>query len=291
MRSARLRCIVGAIAILLAKQAFAASPSVDVKAVANTAAIAPGRPFQVAVTVTPEPGWHIYWKNPGDTGLPTKVKWNLPDGFVAGELQFPIPHQFTMPGDITAYGYEGPTTFLVTITPPKVLKAGETITLKATASWLCCKEECVPGRETFEVSLPVVEQPVPANQPLFQDAQAQMPLDHPPTALGTIRVEISKTAVGQAFTLKTSAPGLKLEMFPENVPGLSVSDIRSPTDSEIQFNARVMEGQTLPVQELPVLIVYRNAAENHAAGTNSADSRSGFYTKISLSGLSASDTH
>src|SRR5208337_793517 len=165
---------------------------VNVSVVPDTTAIQAGKPFQVALTVTPEPGWHIYWKNPGDSGLPTKVTWNLPGGLFAGELQFPIPRQFTMPGDIIAYGYEGPTTFLATITPPKELHAGDTVTLKGTVSWLCCKEECVPGRKAFEVSLPVSEQATPANESLFKDARAQMPLDHPPAALGKIRVETSK---------------------------------------------------------------------------------------------------
>ena len=278
--------------MFLAGHAFAAAPSVDVNVVADTTAIEPGKPFQMAITVTPEPGWHIYWKNVGDSGLPTQVKnWKFPDGFVAGDLQFPIPRRSTLPGDITIYGYEGPTTFLVTITPPKNLQPGTPVVLQGTVSWLCCREVCIPGKQPFEVSLLVTQQATAANEPLFKAAQAQMPLDHPPTALGMINVETSKTADGEAFTLKMGTPGLKLELFPENIPELNVSDIHSPADSEIHFNARVLKGQKLTVQELPVLIVYSNAAGDHAASADPTDSRTGFYTKINLSGLSASDNH
>src|ERR1700722_3147986 len=89
----------------LAAQASAA-PHVQAELLANTSAIQPGKPFWLGVRLTIDPGWHVYWKNPGDAGLATRVKFTLPNGFSAGPLQFPTPHRFDQPGNIVAFGYE-----------------------------------------------------------------------------------------------------------------------------------------------------------------------------------------
>src|SRR5271167_1414229 len=93
MRLAIQKCVVMVAWVLLAGRAFAqgSGPTVNVTMVADTSAVEAGKSFRVAIVVTPEAGWHVYWKNPGDAGLPTKVKWTLPEGFAAGPLMYPIP--------------------------------------------------------------------------------------------------------------------------------------------------------------------------------------------------------
>jgi thiol:disulfide interchange protein DsbD len=126
--------------------------------VAGVEAIAPGAPFTAAVSFEMEEGWHIYWRNPGDAGLATGIEWNLPDGFTVESLGWPLPHLFGEAPEVT-YGYAGKVMLPVRITPPSTLKPGSTVELSAAASWLVCKEACVPGRATLSARLPVMARP------------------------------------------------------------------------------------------------------------------------------------
>ncbi len=278
-----------ALAFCCANAALAQSPQVHVTVVPDTRAIQPGKPFHLAFTVTPEPGWHIYWQNPGDSGLPTKVAWTLPHGFSAGELQFPIPHQFTLPGNIIAYGYEGPTTFLATITPPKDPYPSGYVSIAGTVAWLCCKEECVPGQKAFSVILPVAQEALPANESLFKEAQSHLPADAPWVAQqAAAKPDITKTPDGEIVTLHLGLPALPCEMFPTLAPDLTISDITTtptPAGNDIRFNLRPLAGQQQRTQHLPVLIVYPTAAPDHPSATSTGNNNAtAFYLDVNLSG-------
>ncbi|MEO6876061.1 MAG: protein-disulfide reductase DsbD domain-containing protein [Opitutaceae bacterium] len=133
----------------------AAESHVHASLVAADASIQPGKPFTVALRFVHDPHWHTYWSNPG-TGLPTSLKWKLPPGFTAGEIQWPAPHLLIdSSGGIIGNGYEGELFLPVTITPPADLKPGTTVELKADSDWLMCQEVCVPGKATVNLSLPV----------------------------------------------------------------------------------------------------------------------------------------
>jgi DsbC/DsbD-like thiol-disulfide interchange protein len=205
---------------------------------------------------------------------------------VAGLLMYPIPLKIVQPGNIVAYGYEGETVFLTMITPPKELKGGETVSLKGNVSWLCCKEECMPGHRGVEISLPVGEQAGPANGDMFEKAQAAMPVDSPPAdVVNSTKVETAKGADGDTFTLRIAwkQPVTKVDMFPTNVTGLDVSAITVATvgnETQVSFKGRVMAGQKLAVEEMSVLIVY----------TDVDGRQRGFYTQVNLGDLS-SDIH
>jgi DsbC/DsbD-like thiol-disulfide interchange protein len=73
----------------------------------ETSAVAPGTPFWLGLRLEMQPGWHVYWKQPGDSGLPPRVKWSLPAGFAAEDLAFPYPQRFTE-GTLATYGYPPP---------------------------------------------------------------------------------------------------------------------------------------------------------------------------------------
>ncbi|HTG38308.1 protein-disulfide reductase DsbD domain-containing protein, partial [Sphingomonas sp.] len=77
--------------------------------VAETDTPAAGSDVTLALVSRPEPGWHGYWKNPGDAGIQTTLKWDLPDGLMAGELEYPVPHRLLI-GGLMNYVYEGPYT-------------------------------------------------------------------------------------------------------------------------------------------------------------------------------------
>jgi len=127
---------------------------VEARLVAEGLSIQPGRPMTVALLLRMDPDWHVYWKYPGDSGLPTTLDWTLPAGFTAGPLQWPVPERFVTQGLVT-YGYAGQVMLLTQITPPAGLHSEAALTLKARAGWLACRVECTPGKASLEISLPV----------------------------------------------------------------------------------------------------------------------------------------
>lgn len=148
--------------------------------VSEVAAIAPGQPFRVALKIQHAPHWHTYYLNPGQVGFAPKITWNLPEGFTAGDLQFPVPILGTFAG-APFYGYEGETWFLQTLTPPASLKPGDSVTLSGRAAWLACKTQCLPGRAPLELTLPVAATAAidPARTAGFAAADAALPKPHP----------------------------------------------------------------------------------------------------------------
>lgn len=120
--------------------------------------IAPGQPLWLGLQITHQPDWHSYWKNPGDSGLPTELHWELPAGLETGEILWPIPRPIRVE-TLVNYGYEGEVLLAVPVqvTPlfkPPLLASGN-ITLRLRASWLVCRVECIPEEGQFTLTLPV----------------------------------------------------------------------------------------------------------------------------------------
>src|SRR4051794_23912366 len=123
------------IALAAALPASAAAPAngshpVTARLVPEAASIAPGTTLWVDLHLDIAPGWHTYWRNPGDAGLPTEIAWTLPAGFTAGEIVWPTPERFVV-GTIGNYGYHGSADLLVPIAAPADLKTGRTPHLAA----------------------------------------------------------------------------------------------------------------------------------------------------------------
>ena len=115
------------------------------------------QPVWVGLQITHAPHWHTYWKNAGDSGLPTELQWTLPPGVMAGDIAWPLPKKFPI-GQLANYGYEGTVVLPVPliITPeykPGVLDEAMDIRLKA--SWLVCRQECIPQDGEFALKLPL----------------------------------------------------------------------------------------------------------------------------------------
>jgi cytochrome c biogenesis DsbD-like protein/thioredoxin family protein len=156
------------LALLLSTQAFGAGKGdtvVKATMVADTLAVQPGKPFRVGIHLVMDPGWHTYWKDPGDAGLPTTIEWKLPEGFAAGEIGWPAPQQVIEPGNIKANAYSGETVLTTVITPPKTIKQKQ-IVISARVDWLVCEKVCIPGGADVSLTLPVGEA-ISANSLLF----------------------------------------------------------------------------------------------------------------------------
>lgn len=130
------------------------SPHSDAVLVSDVKSAAPGSTVTVAVRLTLDPGWHTYWTNPGDAGLPLTVKWTLPPGVTAGPLQFPTPHLTPQP-PLMSFGYENEVFVLAEIAVPAAAVAGSTLRLTGNAEWLACAEICLPASGELALDIPV----------------------------------------------------------------------------------------------------------------------------------------
>jgi thiol:disulfide interchange protein DsbD len=189
----------------------AETEGLKVQLISDTDGVQPGRPLLVGLHFEMQKHWHIYWRNPGDSGEPPRVRWKLPAGFQAGDIQWPAPERLGS-GSVIDYGYQGSVLLPVEIqTPSTTLAAGGSITLSAEVSWLVCKDTCVPGKADLTLTLPVrrAPGPVPASHRLFQEAGSRLPKPMPPAW----RAEA--TSEGGFFGLTILGAGLaKASFFP-----------------------------------------------------------------------------
>ncbi|MGB0370897.1 MAG: protein-disulfide reductase DsbD family protein [Opitutales bacterium] len=153
-------------------------PYVTARLVADTPQISLGQTFYLGVEYKMEEAWHIYWKNPGDTGIPTEIKWELPDGFTAGPLKWPTPKRYLM-GGLMNYVHEGTVILMSEIQAPASLDGGSSFTFKARSDWLVCKDICVPGGADLELTLESGNNSdtAPALAAAFEANQANWPGD------------------------------------------------------------------------------------------------------------------
>jgi DsbC/DsbD-like thiol-disulfide interchange protein/cytochrome c biogenesis protein CcdA len=132
----------------------------------------PGGEVELAIHMRTRPGWHGYWLNPGDAGLPMEVKWQLPPGFEAGPLRYPVPTRLTIAG-IMNYVYEEDYALLVRLKVPK--DARGVVPIRASANWLACTDKvCVPENGSFALDLPVGSGP-PDKRAQFDEWRRALP--------------------------------------------------------------------------------------------------------------------
>lgn len=133
----------------------AAYPHSKAEIVWGSRSVRPGDTVQVGLRIRMDKGWHVYWKNPGDSGVPPTVAWNLPKGWKASELSWPTPERIAS-NDIVNFVYENEVIFPASIKVPANAKVGTKAPIRATIKWLCCREACVPGKATASQLLPVM---------------------------------------------------------------------------------------------------------------------------------------
>jgi thiol:disulfide interchange protein DsbD len=175
----------------------------DVELVSETTAAAPGSTLYVALRQVITPGWHTYWRNPGDAGQATSLTWTLPAGWSAGDIVWPAPEQ-DLTGPIMNYVLTGEVYLPVPIAVPASAKPGETVTLKAAVSWLVCKDVCIPEDADLTLTVPVTAG-TPTTDPRYGQAVAQTLADAPKAAGLEARFQV------QGELLKLSATGAPLK--------------------------------------------------------------------------------
>ena len=176
----------------------------------------PGQTVWVGLQIRHKPQWHTYWKNSGDSGLPTQLQWTLPAGVTAGEIQWPLPQKIRI-GSLANYGYEGTVLLPVQLTIGPDFKPGllsDAIDVKLAAAWLVCKTECIPEEGQFALKIPV-QSSTASQGALFDAAWRSAPSDLARTDASSLHID------GQFLRLSVQglpAPwqGHKLEFYPES---------------------------------------------------------------------------
>ena len=175
--------------------------NVKARLVSEVASVGPGQTFMVALELEIRDGWHTYWRNPGDSGEATKLAWQLPPGFTAGDIVWTMPHRFEI-APLVNYGYAKHAAHMVQITAPKDLKAGTPVSLAAKASWLVCSDVCIPEDANLQLSIPASAQAGgidPASAALFSNARSELPSAQPAPTSARIQDDKLIISLGQQW--------------------------------------------------------------------------------------------
>ena len=198
-----------------------------------------GQDFELGLHFQLQPGWHIYWINAGDSGLPPRVQWRVPASLPAnsiGPLQFPVPHRLPL-GPLMDFGYEGDVLLPVRVHfQPAQPVPGASVTIAANVHWLVCSQSCIPGQGTVALKLPLqssVGEINAANAALFASAQRNLPQPLPPGA--SIRVQQSAHHLLLALHLGRSVARANFYPFDSGLILNAAAQIATPTSDGLRL--------------------------------------------------------
>ncbi|MFU8861478.1 MAG: protein-disulfide reductase DsbD domain-containing protein [Cyclonatronaceae bacterium] len=167
-------------------------------------AIMPGGTLLAGVRLQMAEGWYVYWKNPGDSGIPTSVRWNLPEGFSSSDLMWPWPGSFYT-DSFVSYGYKEEVVLFTELSAPNDAETGNDITVSASVTWLVCKDICIPGSADVSETVRVTDhQPglISENTTLFDTYRLRLPVAVP-------GLEADATEDDRSVTLHLKHEGLR----------------------------------------------------------------------------------
>jgi DsbC/DsbD-like thiol-disulfide interchange protein len=277
--------------LAMASSAHAANKPQHVRAtlLADVSQIVPGKPFHLGVKLDIDPGWHVYWLNPGDSGEATRITLDLPKGFAAGDVQFPTPIKIVDPGGINVYGYTNSVMFIATVTPDKSLPVGDA-DLSANVSYLVCNDVCIPGHATVDLKLPITAagaKALPDNAKLFGDWTAQLPLTPKDFSDASFSQAIDPEKDSVTFSFWVWADSTNPDIFPGPSDDINVAVKQggrftdaARTAEEFTLTITPLAGHAMPKVKLPVVIGWTEKWGNHR----------GLVTEIDLSKLISADS-
>ena len=210
-----------AVLLLAAPGVRAASNSADV-AHLHVQLVFPNRnlnagiPTDAGLYIKLEPGWHVYWKNAGDSGEPPRILWTLPAGVAANAIEFPAPQRLPL-GPLMDFGYENEVLFPFTVQATTIAKAGPSL-LHAKVNWLVCRDVCIPGKADLDQSVTVIARPPAVNsisaadQQLWQRLANRLPQPLP----GGDTAVFQPVSTGFRLAVATGRRESQAEFFPED---------------------------------------------------------------------------
>ena len=230
-----------------------AQPNLKLEFISEQAASAPGQPLWVGLLFRLEEGWHIYWQNPGDSGEPPKVQWELPPGFVAGSIRWPQPIRLGS-GSVVDYGYEGQVLLMAPIQRPSSRNATPLPNLSADVKYIVCRDVCIPEKAHLTLSGPAGGDWAPWHA-LFEQTRAQLPKPAPASwKLTAVSGKENFVLSVQARSQLTGASFFPLE--PSQIDNSSPQDF-APTHDGFRLTLKKSDQLTKPIRTLKGLIVLR----------------------------------
>ncbi|HWE04510.1 MAG TPA: protein-disulfide reductase DsbD domain-containing protein [Tepidisphaeraceae bacterium] len=253
------------IALSAARAAGPAAGDNPVKAslISDASHVRAGRPFTIGVLLEIDPGWHVYWTNPGDSGAPTVVKFNAPEGFVITPDPFPIPRAFRQ-GKETTYGYDREALFTARVTPSMDIRIGMPVTFEASINWLACKEACIPGKASLALAMKAEDHTGPANVEDFKRyATTVAAKSARPADVGSIQRKVDAATHVETLTVHWKNPVTSIQLFPGADEAVTVNHIvvkKTENDAtDITMKIDMASDQKPASNFLPVLLVWRDS--------------------------------
>jgi len=229
--------------------------------ISERTALTPGSSEWFGLRFDLDPGWHIYWTNPGDSGEPPKITWNLPNGIQAGELQFPAPQRIK-DHSLMDYGYQDKVVLLSRLDVP-LSSTFNKADIAADVRYLVCREVCVPGKEHLSVSLPVAAGAKSSpDESTIQNARARLPQALP------AGVRVSGAVEGDFLVITVASKRLDVQpikdFLPADVPVVdnAAGPIVEPGKDGTRIKLKKSEQLDHPISQLHGLLITSDKAYN-----------------------------
>lgn len=219
--------------------------------------IAPGQPLWLGLHLKHAPGWHTYWKNPGQAGAATTLQWQLPAGSTAGDIIWPTPSKFAV-ANIVNYGYSSDTLLAVPVQVQK-LPDSTTLDVELQAQWLACKVECLPQQGTLRLQLPI-GQPITADAATFTHTQQNTPQDLPQAKLQATLSQDGQAVLFRATGLPADWQGKSLNAYPETAEIFTATAIENQKwqGAEWQLTLPLNPLRTQSPNTLPIVLALQD---------------------------------
>jgi thiol:disulfide interchange protein DsbD len=228
--------------------------------------LGPGKTMWLGLHIQHQKGWHTYWKNPGDSGLPTQLQWQLPSGWSAGETHWPTPDKIRV-GEMTNYGFEGSSLLAAPVSMTAAAKPTEAQEVTLQANWLVCRQECIPQEGRFVLRIPGQSSQA-VNGPLFEALLRQQPQA---LAMGASLAQVhpdrlALTITGLPQTVWGQKPAVFVEL-PEVIDHAGETHPRSQGQwraDQWQMDLPLHPMRSTQPQDLPLVLVFGKGAESTA---------------------------
>jgi DsbC/DsbD-like thiol-disulfide interchange protein len=255
-------CFFGMRGQLGAAQSFSLTHA-KVSLIAEGSAFQPNQTQWIGVLFDLEKGWHIYWVNPGDSGEPPKIQWQLPSGFHAGDIRWPVPARLGT-GTVIDYGYDGRVLLPVPIDVPANYSPASHATLAADVRYLICREVCIPAKAHVTLDAPATGSAAEASvrQQEFRTARQRWPAPMP----AGWKVQAADEGPRFVLDLQTGTPETKASFFPleEDQIDNAAPQRVSQTPHGVQITVKKSDQLLKPIPTLKGVVVFGGGASERA---------------------------
>lgn len=231
-------------------QQHAQGPRTSLSLLSDLPSLVPGKDNRVGVSFQMDKGWHIYWENPGDSGEPPKIEWQVPAGFHVGAMEWPAPEKLTAPS-IVDYGYENQVLLFAPLNVPASVRDDVSVTLRANVSWLVCREMCIPGKAQLSLTLPVdrgADSASAATVMLFARTEAKVPKRAP----ATWKAYATNEKADFVLTIETGKQESAATFFPREAEQINndAAQAATPFSRGVRLKLQKSDGLLKPIARL-----------------------------------------